>query len=155
MEERVGQKSHLVGVGEEPVVGMGEGDIGQDEETAKQRHAKDDGEGTEARARVWSGRWCEEIRRRVICHGMDGRWGDRAMVSDRKSPRTGDSGLGEWVESMRRIGCRVSGDLACQVVLLGMRWATARSPAITVKISGMPVVGREAEMHEFLFWDAV
>jgi len=37
---------------------------------------------------------------------------------------------------------------------VGMRWATARSPAITVKISGMPVVGREAEMHEPPPWEA-
>jgi hypothetical protein len=28
-----------------------------------------------------------------------------------------------------------------------MRWATARSPAITVKIWAMPVVGRDAEMQ--------
>ena len=88
VEERAGQQAHLVGVGEEPVVGTGEGDIRQNQEAAKQRHAKDDNEGTEARARVWSGRCCAEVQRRVICHGMEGRWSDRAMVSDRNSPRT-------------------------------------------------------------------
>jgi hypothetical protein len=50
MEERAGHKAHLVWVGEEPIVGMGEGDIRQDEEAAKQRQTKDHGQRTTLRA---------------------------------------------------------------------------------------------------------
>ena len=155
VEERTGQQAHLVGVGEEPVVGTGEGDIDQDHEAAKQRHDKDDGEGTAARARVCRGRCVREMQRGLICHGMEvpgltERWYQTGTLPG--------PGMRAWESRwrlMRRIDKPGPGGLAGQVVLLGTRWATARSPAIMVKISGMPVVGREAEMQAPPPWDAV
>ena len=41
-----------------------------------------------------------------------------------------------------------------QVMLLGTRWATARSPAMMVKISGRPVTGRAIDWHWFFDWEA-
>ena len=66
VEERAGQQAHLVGVGEEPVVGAGGGDVDQDQEAAKQRHDKDDGEGTAAGARESRGRSVAEVQRGLI-----------------------------------------------------------------------------------------
>ena len=66
VEERAGQQAHLVGVGEEPVVGTGEGDIEQNHEAAKQRHDKDDGEGPAAGARNSRGRSVAEVQRGLI-----------------------------------------------------------------------------------------
>jgi hypothetical protein len=155
VEERAGQQAHLVGMGEEPVMRTGEGDIDQDHEAAKQRHDKDDGEGTAARARECRGGCVRQMLRGLFCHGLEGCWTDRAMVSDRNSPRTGDACLGESMEVDAANYKPGPGDRAGQVVLLGTRWATARSPEIMVKIWGMPVVGREAEMQAPPPWDAV
>jgi hypothetical protein len=44
----------------------GGGDVEQDQEAAKQRHDKDDGEGTAARARDSRGRSVAEVQRGLI-----------------------------------------------------------------------------------------
>jgi hypothetical protein len=66
VEERAGQQAHLVGMSEEPVMRTGGGDVEQDQEAAKQRHDKDDGEGTAARARDSRGRSVAEVQRGLI-----------------------------------------------------------------------------------------
>ena len=82
VEERVGQQTHLVGVGEEPVVRSGGGNIHQDHEAAKQCHAKDDGERTvPARANPRGGGRVREVAWEAV-RSWDGWRADRAMVSD-------------------------------------------------------------------------